>query len=338
MSLDQISVRITDQTHVSEARRASVRMAQSMSFESVAEGNLAIVVSELARNVLLHAGSGEIVLQPATEGASPARVDVIALDRGQGIGNVAQALEDGYSSSGTPGTGLGAVRRLAAFVELYTKPGEGTAIFARVTSGSANGTEESETTGSVCVPVAGEMRCGDAWDHQDQSGRRLIMVADGLGHGAAAADASQEAIATFRANLHRSPKEIIEAAHGRLQKTRGAAVSVAEIDFERGVVRYSGIGNVAGTIVANGKTRSMVSHNGIVGHAASENIREFTSPWQPEALLIMHSDGLTTRWNLDRYQGLQVKPPTLIASVLYRDFKRERDDATVVVSREARAA
>jgi len=163
------------------------------------------------------------------------------------------------------------------------------------------------------------------------------MVADGLGHGADASDAAQEGIAAFRANLHKSPKEIIEAAHGRLQKTRGAAVAVAEIDFERQVVRYSGIGNIAGAIVANGKSRSLVSHNGIVGHV-SETIREFSFPWTQDAFLIMHSDGLTTRWNLDQYQGLQVKPPSLIAAVLYRDFKRGRDDATVVVSREARAA
>ena len=337
MSLDQVSVRIADNTHVSEARRASVRMAQALGFESVAEGNLAIVVTELARNVLLHGRSGEIVLQPSKAPTSLARVDVIALDRGQGITNVSQAMDDGYSSAGTPGTGLGAVRRLAASFDLYTKPGHGTAIFARLISGSANGTE-SETTGSVCVPVAGEQRCGDAWDHQDQSGRRLIMVADGLGHGAAASDAAQEAIAAFRANLHKSPNKIIEAAHGRLQKTRGAAVAVAEIDFDRQIVRYSGIGNVAGSIVSNGKARSMVSHNGIVGHAATETIREFTFPWHRSAFLIMHSDGLTTRWNLEHYQGLQLKSPALIAAVLYRDFKRERDDATVVVSREASAA
>lgn len=335
--MDQVSVKIADNTNVSEARRASARMARELQFESVAEGNLAIVVTELARNVLLHGGGGEIVLQPFKASALPACVDVIALDRGPGIADVSKALKDGYSSAGTPGGGLGAVRRLAATLDLYTKAGEGTAVLARVTSGPMESAQNLPTTGSVCVPVAGETRCGDAWEHQDQSGRRLIMVADGLGHGNAASDAANEALATFRANLHKSPKEIIEAAHRSLQKTRGAAVSVAEIDFERQIVRYSGIGNIAAVIVSNGKSRSMVSHNGIVGHT-SETIREFTFPWPEDAFLIMHSDGLSARWNLDRYQGLQLKPPSLIAAVLYRDFKRSRDDATVVVTREARAA
>ena len=336
VSLDQVVVRIADNTHVSEARRAAVRLAQALGFESVAEGNLAIVVTELARNVLLHGGTGEVILQPWKESGTPS-VDVLALDRGPGITDVAAALQDGYSSAGTSGTGLGAVRRLASRLELYTKPQGGTVILGRVVSGAPELTEELQTTGSVCVPIAGETRCGDAWEYQDQSGRRVIMVADGLGHGPAASDAAQEALAAFRANLHKGPKEIIEAAHARLQKTRGAAVAVAEIDFERQVVRYSGIGNIAGVIVSNGKSRSLVSHNGIVGHV-SETIREFSFPWHRDAFLIMHSDGLTTRWNLDQYQGLQLKPPSLIAAILYRDFKRGRDDATVVVSREPRAA
>ena len=311
-------------------------MAQALDFDSVAEGNLAIVVSELARNVLLHGGSGEIILQPTKASTHESHVDVIALDRGPGIADVPKALQDGYSSAGTSGTGLGAVRRLAATLDLYTRLGEGTAIIARVKPG-AIGQEELPMTGSVCVPIVGEARCGDAWEHQDQSGRRVIMVADGLGHGIAASDAANEALEAFRANLHKSPKDIIEAAHQRLQKTRGAAVAVAEIDFERQVVRYSGIGNIAGAIVANGKSRSMISHNGIVGHI-SETIREFAFPWEHDAFLIMHSDGLQTRWNINHYQGLQFKPPSLIAAVLYRDFKRSRDDATIVVSREARAA
>jgi anti-sigma regulatory factor (Ser/Thr protein kinase)/serine/threonine protein phosphatase PrpC len=337
VSLDQVVVRISDNTHVSEARRASVHMARDLAFDSAAEGNLAIVVTELARNVLMHGGKGEIVLQPMKESGYASWVDVVALDRGSGIADVSKALQDGYSSSGTPGTGLGAVRRLASMLDFYTRPQGGTVIFGRVVSGASEGAEKWQTTGSVCVPIAGETRCGDAWEYQDQSGRRLIMVADGLGHGAAASDAAQEALAAFRSNLHKSPKEIIEAAHGRLQKTRGAAVAVAEMDFERQVVHYAGVGNIAGAIVANGKSRSLVSHNGIVGHV-SETIREFSFPWPQDAFLIMHSDGLTARWNLDQYQGLQLKPPSLIAAVLYRDFKRGRDDATVVVSREARAA
>ena len=330
MSLEQTSIRILENTNVSEARRAAARLAQALKFESASEGNLAIIVSELARNVLLHGGGGEVVLQPENEPSCA--IDVLALDKGQGISDFSRALQDGYSSAGTPGTGLGAVRRLASAFAVFSAAAAGTAVLARVrASGSQNG--KWNTTAGVCVPVAGETQCGDAWAYQDQEGRRMIMVADGLGHGPAAADAAQEALAAFRANVHRSPSEIIEHAHGRLQKTRGAAVAVTEIDFARQIVRYSGVGNIASAILANEKTRSMVSHNGIVGHQMS-HVQEFTFPWERGALLVMHSDGVQTRWDLGRYPGMAAQPAGLIAGVLYRDFKRGRDDATVVVSRE----
>ena len=337
MSRTQISVRIAENTHVSEARRAAARLAHDLEFDPVSQEHAAIVVTELARNVLLHAAGGEIVLQPGTGAGKNLWMDVLALDKGNGIADISQALSDGYSSAGTRGTGFGAVSRLSAVFDVYSKPGEGTAVLARVVPGKKPQDATQSTTGSVCVPVAGETRCGDAWKCQDQAGRRLVMVVDGLGHGPYAADAAEEALTAFRANQHKSPKEIMEAAHGYLQKTRGAAMAVAQIDFERQIVRYSGIGNIAGAIVADGRSRSMISHNGIVGHQ-SETIRELTFPWERDAFLVMHSDGINTRWSLDRYPGLRSRHASLIAGVLYRDFKRTRDDATVVVSRETRAA
>ena len=335
MSREQIAVPISENTHISEARRAAVRLAQQLGFDLTAEGNLAIVATELARNVLLHGEGGDVVLQPVEHTDVPA-VDVIALDKGRGIADMGLALQDGYSSAGTPGTGFGAVQRLASKYAVYTAPAQGTAILARVHAGGKREFGWPDV-GSVCVPVAGESLSGDAWDYHDESARRVVIVADGLGHGAAASDAAQEALAAFRANVHRHPVEMIEAAHGRLQKTRGAAVAVAEIDFERQVVRYSGIGNIASAIVGTGKTRSMISHNGIVGHQTSK-VQEFTFPWQGDAMLLMHSDGINTRCSLEQYPGLLAKPATLIAAVLYRDFKRGRDDATVVISKGRNAA
>ena len=78
----------------------------------------------------------------------------------------------------------------------------------------------------------------------------------------------------------------------------------------------------------------MVSHNGTVGHV-TRKVQEFVYPWLPGALVIMHSDGLGTQWSLERYPGLALRDPALIAGVLYRDFQRGRDDVTVLVAREA---
>ena len=76
----------------------------------------------------------------------------------------------------------------------------------------------------------------------------------------------------------------------------------------------------------------MVSHNGTVGHIAPR-IREFTYDFAGNPLVILHSDGLTSRWDLAAYPGLASQHPSLIAGVLLRDHRRARDDASVVAVR-----
>ena len=163
----------------------------------------------------------------------------------------------------------------------------------------------------------------------------MLVVADGLGHGPLASVAAQAAIRIARERAADGPAEVFRAAHAALRSTRGAALAVAEIDPDRGMVRYAGIGNIAGTILTPGRERtsSLVSHNGIVGHEMRK-VQEFAYPWSPGSTLVMHSDGLATHWRLDRYPGLLARHPSLIAGVLYRDFTRGRDDVTVLVARD----
>jgi len=159
------------------------------------------------------------------------------------------------------------------------------------------------------------------------------MVADGLGHGPDAAAAAQKAVQVFHGHAAQSPAEILTKAHLALQATRGAAVAVAEVDRAKKEVRFCGVGNIAGTILLGEKSHGMVSHNGIVGQGARK-IQEFSYPWAAGVLLVLHSDGLATRWSLEAYSGLAVRSPSLIAGVLYRDFNRGRDDVTVIAAKE----
>jgi serine phosphatase RsbU (regulator of sigma subunit) len=218
---------------------------------------------------------------------------------------------------------------------MYSVPKLGTACLAQLWANSlpVKQPDSDLESGVVCLPKIGEEISGDAWATAQDSGRTLLLVADGLGHGPQAAQASREAVRIFRANLGKSPKEIVEAAHAALRSTRGAALAIAEVDFEQLSVRFAGVGNISGTILAQEKTNSLVSYNGTVGHEVRK-IQEFVYPWPKGGLLVMHSDGLGTQWRLDRYPGLVAKHPSLLAGVLYRDFNRGRDDVTVLVVRE----
>jgi serine phosphatase RsbU (regulator of sigma subunit) len=229
---------------------------------------------------------------------------------------------------------LGAIARVASIFDIYSRPGAGTALFARVWDAPTTPTTTNGISfGAINVPYPGETVSGDSWAVSGSGDRLAVMVADGLGHGTAAHQAAQAAVATFQARAVESPAALLECIHQALRPTRGAAVALAEIDRERHLVRFAGLGNIAGTIIADGTTRSVVSHHGTVGHDV-RRIQEFTYPWPTGASLVLHSDGLTSRWTLDAYPGLLERHPMLMAALLYRDFRRGRDDATVVVVRE----
>ncbi|MES2221802.1 MAG: SpoIIE family protein phosphatase [Acidobacteriota bacterium] len=328
-----LPVHVADSSHTGHARRQAISMASSLGFSELRQGQLGIIVTEAAANVATHAGQGEIVLVP-WKFQQDAGIDLLALDRGQGMTDVGRAFEDGYSTAGTAGQGLGAMSRMASLLQVYSLPQQGTALFARMTRESPTA-EDSSTkyaVGGICLAMSGETVSGDAWNVHFTPGRSIYIVADGLGHGPFAAEAAQEAIRVFRDQPHLSPQSILVEIHRALTKTRGAAVSIAEILHDNRVVNYAGVGNIACAIIDGAKSRSLVSMNGTVGHTVGR-IHQFSYAWESSSTLVMHSDGLATRWSVAQYPGLASRHPALIAGVLYRDFSRRRDDVTILVSR-----
>jgi anti-sigma regulatory factor (Ser/Thr protein kinase) len=317
---------IDEASQVGEARRAGSELARSVGFGEVDTGRVALAVTEAAANIVKHGGGGHLLLRTDGNG-----VGFIALDRGPGM-SVAQAMRDGFSTAGTPGTGLGAIERQASEFDMYAVPGHGTAIAAHFWTRPPAATRGLQI-GGVTVPKRGESVCGDGWDAVQAGSRVLILVADGLGHGPLAAAASQRAIEVLRAHAAEPVVAIVERMHAALRSTRGAAAGVAEVDRGANVVRFVGIGNIAAATVVNGHFRSMVSLHGTLGHDVRK-VQEFQYPWSRDGLLVMTSDGIGSRWNLDTYPGLAQRSAALVAAVLYRDFQRGNDDATVVVLRE----
>jgi hypothetical protein len=291
-----------------------------------------LVATEAATNLVKHATGGEIVLRSlaAAEGGG---VEVLALDRGPGIADIGRCLRDGFSTTGTAGTGLGALGRLSDLFDITSAAAIGTALVARVRSAPGGATPQA-AVGVVCLPVSGEEVCGDAWAVETFPDRTAVLVTDGLGHGSSAAVAAQEAVRVFRQTAHSEPTDVIHALHAALRPTRGAAAAVAVIDRAAGRLRYAGVGNVAGTVIGPAGRQGLVSLGGTLGHEVRK-VSAFEYPWPAGGLLVMHSDGLGSQWDLGRYPGLTGRHPALVASVLYRDGRRGRDDVTVLAIRDA---
>jgi len=332
----QQTIAIREVSQVAEARRAAVTLARRHGFGEEDAGRVAIVASELATNLIKHGGGGELLVG-SFEDRTGTGIELLALDKGPGIVDVDASSRDGHSTAGSPGTGLGAIQRGSHVSEIFSVPGLGTAILARLMIGQpGKGPLGIADHGAICIPMRGEESCGDAWCQRDYADGMVLMMADGLGHGPFAAEASHAASASFARTFNTLPSQSLTTMHAALRPTRGAAVAVARIDWKNAEIVFGGVGNIAATVVdAEGKIQRMVSNNGTVGHVA-KRIRDFTYKLGTDPLVILASDGLSTSWQLDRYPGLATRHPSLIAGILYRDFKRGRDDVSVLVARGRR--
>lgn len=339
---ESIALPISEDSQVGEARRLAVAMSIDLEFDATEQGKVAIVVTEAAKNLLKHAKHGEILIQ-SIEISGGTSIEIIAIDSAPGIQNIEQSLRDGFSTTGTSGTGLGAIQRLSTQFDIYSLPQVGTALFARLESKRDPPRARAFEIGAVNLPKHRDNPSGDAWAINQQHDRCLILVVDGLGSGTLAAEASQAAIRVFQINTDLPPQQILEKIHTALRSTRGAVAAIAEILPNEQQVRYAGVGNISAAILTGSTSRNLISYNGTLGLTVRK-VAELSYPWSNESVLVMHSDGLGTQWTLDRYPGLINRHPALIAATLYRDFRRPivrnsvglPDDVAILVAKPKR--
>lgn len=330
-------VPVTDPSGVGQARRAGAALARRGGATASRVEAVALVLTELASNLVKHAGGGDLFfrsLPSANDG--PAGFEVTSVDRGQGIADVAAAEHDGFSTARTAGTGLGAVRRASDRLEIHSVAGAGTVLRALFRP-EATGRWE---IGVISRPHPGEARNGDRlWIHGD--GETLILVlVDALGHGPVAAEVSDRAEERLEAMARKgevasaTPTAVLGALHDALGGTRGAAVSVLIAHGDARHVDFAGIGNVTGRLVTPQSSRTFLGFPGIVGHR-TRSLRETRYDWEPDGLLVLHTDGLSERWDLSDRPTLFGGSASMMAALLYQESQR-RDDATVVVVRHRR--
>ncbi len=317
-----------------EARRAILSLAERQEFDESQAARSALIAVELANNLWRHAGCGEILLT-ALNDAGRTGIEVMSLDKGPGMADVQLCFQDGYSTAGSSGTGLGAVRRLSGMCQVYSEPGKGTGVLARCWKHPVRpSTLEAHRLeiGAVCVPKRGETASGDSYAVNWGPDYTNIMVVDGLGHGPMAAQSAVAAVEAFLEDGTGEPLAVLEEMHPALRATRGAAAAVARFDHQREELRFAGLGNIAGAIIADGTSKQTVSQPGILGHN-NRSGREFSYSWPSNSLVLLYSDGIASHWTAAAYEGLWPMHPSLIAGVLYRDLGRDRDDATMLVVR-----
>ena len=314
-----------DASRVGEVRRWAAQITEELQWNETDAGRLAIVATELATNLVRHAQQGEIWI--ATRAAFH-EVEIVAVDRGPGIDDVAQAMRDGMSTgSGSPGTGLGALSRMADDFDIQSSVG-GTICVVRVRPGSAKRMSLSRALGVVCLAVPPETVSGDAWGVAADHDVLSVIVADGLGHGPLAGEAAQAAIHSFAQDPFAPLATQLQSSHRALQGTRGAAVLTVRVDGP--VLEFCGAGNVMGRVFSGISDQAVLGQHGTVGVQIAKPIP--SSLTRPEyAALVLYSDGITSRWKPQDYVALLGRDASLMAASILWHNTRNRDDATVVV-------
>lgn len=312
---------------VGDCRRRTQAVADSLGFAATVRANAALIVTELATNLVKHARGGHIYVRALFDAAAPG-IEIMSVDSGPGL-EFEMAIRDGFSTTGTSGNGLGAVRRLATSFQVFSEPVKGSVIVATLWPA---GKTVSPPIGAICLPVGGETQSGDGWAVRHRAGSTQVMLSDGLGHGPLAAEVSDRAIGAFENAPHQSPAQLMQTLHAALKGTRGAAVALAEITGD--TLIFAGVGNIGASLFTGSRSQGLVSMNGIVGHQMRK-VSEFRYACQPSDLLVMHSDGLSGRWKIEDYPGLAHRAPQLVAGVFFRDFRRTKDDATILTLRRS---
>jgi anti-sigma regulatory factor (Ser/Thr protein kinase) len=323
-------LRVEDASAVAASRNAVLAMADRLQFPAARAGQLALAVTEAASNLHKHADEGSLLLCVNRDAQAPG-IELVTIDAGPGLPDVTAALRDGHSTAGTLGIGLGAIRRLADFCDLYSVPGHGTALVARFWP--RPGPPPARWAGLV-RPITGETECGDVYgavhsEPEPESGEVVTgVLCDGLGHGPLAAAAAAQGVTAVLDDPAGEPAALLERVHRRMSGTRGGAVGIVQLCGQ--VARFAGLGNVAASILSGGSRKSMLSIPGIAGHQA-RTIRQFEYQVPPGAAVILHSDGISSRWEAAALPGIDARDPLLIAAMLLAEAGIHRDDAGVLV-------
>jgi anti-sigma regulatory factor (Ser/Thr protein kinase) len=323
-SLTQVLL-IEDSSQIGHARRTAQQLAEQHGFDERDAGRVALVATELASNVLKHATHGELHLRVLPRPAGFG-IEMLAVDRAQGF-DLEACMADGFSTGGTQGIGLGAVSRQTEVFDVHADA-RGAVLLARLYPRTDR--DADLRYGVSQHSLHDDPACGDVWHLTYEGASVSALVIDGLGHGEDAERAGRAGAQAFALTPFADPVMLMEDMHRDMIGTRGGAVAFTQFDGRRDSLTFAGVGNIGASLIAADKSRGLASHPGIVG-VQYRKARPFDYAHVNGHLLIMYSDGLQSRWNLQDYPGLVHRHPAVIAAVLHRDFSRGRDDATVLV-------
>lgn len=320
---------VDDEASVSLVRQRVRALADELGFDTERREAATIVASELGHNQVRHARLGEIWVRPVQRGGV-AGIEIDAVDMGAGFADPVSAFRGQLRRGGEGlGIGLAAVRRLATEVDVDTRNGRGARVVARTFAGEVSRLAEVAIVGE---PRVNELVSGDDAVFVRTDRRLVVALADGLGHGKLAQQASTAACAHVRAHADRRPLEIVDSADAAIRGTRGAALAVAALDLETDELEVCIAGNIRAGVYAPNASKRFAYVPRIVGSGRGRRLREERVPRNGGAL-VLFTDGLPERTDPGADRPGTTGWPLRLAWRLLVNHGRSSDDSTVLALR-----
>ena len=329
------SYKIDDRSLVAFIKREIHNLALESGFTAHRAGETDIIVAELTSNLIKFPGSGELLYR-VNKLATHNEIEIYCLDNGTGIANINKIMNDGYSSANTLGQGLGAIKRLSNDFQIYSLRNWGTVQYVKICDTAdycLPALKPNLNFSAISVNCPGERVCGDGYLVKESSAGFQIFVGDGLGHGVNAHEAVEQAKKIFKSSREADPVAVLREMHDGVKKTRGLVATVASVNYKNETWSICGIGNISTRIYYGIDNKTYTPYNGIVGHNIPRTLNSTIVPYQKHQMVVMHSDGLRTRWNLSELLSILKHDPGIVGASIYKSTLRGNDDATILVGK-----
>lgn len=319
-----------DRSYFAILKKEVHALAATAGFNAKRLAEIDIVVAEIVSNLSKHAGGGEVFAKLIEEKGIPG-IEIIAADNGPGIGDLKGMMQDGASTKNTLGQGLGAIKRLSSFLQIYSQKGWGTLLLSRMLTNEvpAAGKRELLEVRSLVVPKPGEEECGDGFYYKQTKEHIKLFLGDGLGHGKEAAIAVQKAIEAFKLCAENSAVENLRFINQSVKRTRGLVATVAIFSIKEKKWRVAGVGNITTKIYGHNGVKNHNPYNGIVGLNMPNTMNDQEMLYEPGQCMVLCSDGMKSKWDLVKLPGILRYDLSLLNAAIFKDFARNTDDMSI---------
>ena len=335
-SFKEQSFFISKAAEITLAKRKTRALALKIGFNKNEADEISIVITELGTNIIKHTKRGIItIIQVASRSKNGIQIE--AKDNGSGFDDLEKAMINGYSTFNTLGCGMGTINHIMDELEITSDRKDGGYIITKkwIKPETVSGKQKCPFEFGAATRMHPKMSVnGDTFVIKQWENNSLVAVVDGVGHGMLANRSALKARNYIENHYDQPLTEIFRGASVACRSTTtGVVMAIATFDWVTSVIKFASVGNIETRIHNKTTPISFGLRRGVVGFKMPK-ILVNNEKWENGSIMIMHSDGLSTRWDWRTVLPFTTQSSTKLAQHLHRTLSKDNDDSTVMVIKD----